>query len=113
MMTKNELLQPWTEYKRRFWKNVLGDQYESPSQCYEASSTQEIPCTQLNDSIRPTGRQLNYEPEGGPNAPDESEADRNIQKLADFIKNRKDVDDDYGNHVALPNTVPTDTGISD
>lgn len=56
----------------------------------------------VNDSIRPTGRHLEFDP------PDESEADRNIQKLADFIKNRNQ--DDDASYDALPNTVPPESG---
>lgn len=84
--------QPWTEYKRRFWKNALGDDYESPSQCMSANTQATIAntpaFTQVNSTINATmpGRQLVFDTQAA-NA--NLVADANIQKLDDFIKNRE------------------------
>lgn len=83
---------------------MLGDDYESPSQCY-AGNTQDV--SAINDSIRPSGRQLNYEePETN------TEVDRNIQKLQDFIKNRNPTENDYASNEPLPHTEPPESGKS-
>lgn len=74
--------QPWTEYKRRFWKNALGDEYESPSQSYNTTIyTQASDATQAPEPS--TSRKLTFD-----NSAAETDADKNIQKLADLIKNR-------------------------
>lgn len=81
----------------------MGDDYESPSQCY-AGNTQDV--SAINDSIRPTtsGRKLNYdEPEAN------TEVDRNIQKLKDFIKNRNPGENDYASNEPLPLTEPPES----
>lgn len=83
----------------------MGDDYESPSQCY-AGNTQDV--SAINDSIRPTtsGRQLNYDLEPEAN----TEVDRNIQKLQDFIKNRNPDENDYASNEPLPHTEPPESG---
>lgn len=82
----------------------MGEDYESPSQCY-AGNTQDV--SQINESIRLVshGRKLNYE------ASDDTEADRNIKKLADFIKNRNQEEIAYEQNLALPNTIPPESGM--
>lgn len=95
---------PWTEFKRRFWKNALGDEYESPSACYN-TNTQDV--TQVNDTSfasHATGRQLTFEP------PNEDEADRNLQKLNEFINNRQTTDNDQMHNVVLPQIGVTESG---
>lgn len=84
----------------------MGDDYESPSQCY-AGNTQDV--SAINDSIRPTtsGRQLNYDEEPEVN----TEVDRNIQKLQDFIKNRNPDENDYASNEPLPHTEPPESGM--
>lgn len=72
------LFQPWTEYKRKFWRNALGDLYESPSQCY-TTNTQAL--------------QTSYT-EAGPSQPiRDTEDDSNIQRLAEFISRRNIIND--------------------
>lgn len=94
--------QPWTEYKRRFWKAALGDDYESPSQCVSANTqatTGNTPAfTQVNSTINATvpGRKLMFDTQAA-NA--NLEADANIQKLDDFIKNRE-------NAANIPEQIP-------
>lgn len=97
------LRKPWTEYKRRFWKDALGDEYESPSACYNANTQ----VTQVNDTSiasHATGRQLTFE------SPNEAEADRNLQKLNEFINNRQTTDNDQMHNVVLPETGATESG---
>lgn len=73
--------QPWTEYKRRFWQNALGDEYESPTQCFNTTISTQVTDTQAPDPS--TSRRLNFE-----NLTTETDADKKIQELADLIKNR-------------------------
>lgn len=71
--------QQWAEYKRCFWKKRLGDNYESPS---------------------PENSPINTTPEFDPEAVNViPEADANIRKLYEFIKNRK-------NDVNIPEQIP-------
>lgn len=98
--------QPWSDIKRNFWKSALGDDYESPSQCYAAIMQKNV--TNANDSIvsRPSGRQLNFESQA------ETEADANIQMLADFINKGKQVNTETVPYADLPNTAPPESGLS-
>lgn len=104
------LLQPWSEIKRNLWKEALGDEYESPSQCYNVNMQQAGPAPvsvpNLNDSIAPraSGRQLHYD------SPEEPEADENIQMLADLIKKNKENNTEHVQYVELPNTAPPESG---
>lgn len=97
--------QPWSEVKRNMWKSALGDEYESPSQCYAANMQQNV--TIANDSIatRPSGRHLNFD------TPAESEADDNVRMLADFINKGKQGNSETVPYVDLPNTAPPESGL--
>lgn len=87
--------QPWTEYKRRFWKEALGDGYESPSQCYTQGTQAQVDATMPSSS-----RQLIYDTSP---AQKDLEADINIRKFNEFIKNRDNAADVQE---AIPGTAP-------
>ncbi|XP_055297166.1 DNA topoisomerase 2-binding protein 1-A [Sitodiplosis mosellana] len=93
---------PWSEVKRSLWKEALGDEYESPSQCYNSNIQPDV--SHVNDSVvsRPTGRVLNYDQ---PGTSGETEADEHIQALADFISKGKQGNDQQQQQYAdVPNT---------
>lgn len=94
-----------SEARRNFWKSALGDEYESPSQCY-TTNVQKNVAPSANDSIasRPSGKHLNFESQA------ETEADDNIRMLADFIKQGKQGNSETVSYVDLPNTAPPDSG---
>lgn len=97
--------QPWSEVKRSLWKAALGDEYESPSQYYSVNMQPTV--SHINDTVapRPTGRALTYE------QPGETEADKNIQALADFIKQGKKGNNEPAHYADLPNTAPFESGL--
>lgn len=68
-----DILQPWTEYKRRFWKNALGDQYESPGQ------------SQRTQALQMTNHQET--PPTQPTVSDQA-GKESLKKLNDFIRRR-------------------------
>lgn len=85
------------------WKEALGDEYESPSQCYTMNMQHD---TRVNDSVvsRPIhGRTLQYDP------PVETETDAHIQALADLC-NKKQDNHEPEQYVDYPNTMPADSG---
>lgn len=88
--------------KRRFWKDALGDEYESPSQCYTANTQKFTQINETGASLAP--RTLTFE------GNDESEADRNLKKLDDFIKNRKAEENHPVQNKLLPDTELPDSG---
>lgn len=94
-------MQPWTEYKRKFWKNALGDRYESPSQCYNEN-------TQFFKFCDPKMQKRSLDQ----SIAEDFEVDENIKKLSDFIKNRPapSHDDDEQMNI-LPETAPTMTDM--
>lgn len=101
---------PWSEVKRSLWKEALGDEYESPSQCYNSNMQQDV--SHVNDSVvsRPTGRVLSYDQ---PNTSGDTEVDANIKALADFINKGKEGNDRQQHHyIDLPNTAPLESGWS-
>lgn len=87
----------------------MGDEYESPSQCYRANLQPEPPnvLPDKNDNAfgRPAPRQLEYE------SPAETEADENIQMLADFISKGKRENNECVQYADLPNTAPLESGV--
>lgn len=91
------------------WKEALGDEYESPSQCYRANlqpeATNAMAHKTDNAYGRPAPRQLEYE------LPAETEADENIQMLADFINKGKRDNNEFVQYVDLPNTAPLESGL--
>lgn len=95
-------IQPWSEFKRKFWKEALGDQYESPSQCYTAN-TQALQTTCMDTStVADTPARA------------DPEHDTNMQKLTALI-NRKNLMDDLNvvETEPIPESMPlysTDTG---
>lgn len=101
--------QPWSEIKRNLWKEALGDEYESPSQCYNANMQNETAHTSetvvATRSTAHTGRQLHFD------SPAETEADQNIKMLADFINKGKRNSNDHAQYVDLPNTAPPESGL--
>lgn len=87
----------------------MGDEYESPSQCYNSNTHQDV--SHVNDSVvsRPTGRALTYEQ---PAESGDTEVDANIQALADFItKSKQGNDRQQHQYVDLPNTAPHESGM--
>lgn len=83
--------QPWTVYKRRFWKSALGDQYESPSQCYTVN-TQKLQTT-ITDAVEE------------PAVTDLTE-DKNLKPLTDFIKKRNILKDLSVDEDPVPDSIP-------
>lgn len=83
----------------------MGDEYESPSQCYTANMQKNV--TSANDSIasRPSGRHLNFESQT------ETEVDDNIRKLAEFINKGKQGNSETVPYIDLPNTAQTESGL--
>lgn len=71
--------------------------------CYTAN-TQDV--SHVNDTMAPklTGRQLNYDP------PNDAEADRNLQKLNEFISNRPKSDDNQIHQIILPESMTIESG---
>lgn len=92
--------------KRSLWKEALGDEYESPSQFYNANIQKNAvtPVGVDGTASRPSGRQLQFE------QPDETEPDENIQMLADFIKKGKRTNEEPDHYMDLPNTAPPESG---
>lgn len=63
--------------------------------------------THANDIVtRPTGRVLTYEQHG------DTEADANIQALADLIKRNREENNEQIPFIDLPNTAPPESGKS-
>lgn len=99
-----------SELTRRMWKEALGDEYESPSQCYNSNIEQDA--SHVNDSVvsRQTGRVLNFEE---PATSEDTEADKHIQALADLIsKGKQDNDRQQQQYADVPNTAPHESGMN-
>lgn len=71
--------------------------------CYTAN-TQDL--SHVDDTMvsKPTGRQLNYD------APNEAEADRNLQKLNEFISNRPKSEDNHIHEIIIPESMTVESG---
>lgn len=98
-----KFMQPWTEHRRKFWRQALGDRYESPSQCYN-ENTQFVKFCDEN-------LQKHLADESFTEA---LEDDEHIKKLNYLINNRPtDSDENDEKMNMLPETAPTmsDIGI--
>lgn len=87
------------------WKEALGDEYESPSQCYTANMQPHTNESVATRSTAISGRQLQFD------SPAESDAEENIQMLADFINRGKQDNNDHAHYADLPNTAPAESGL--
>lgn len=97
-----------SELTRRMWKEALGDEYESPSQCYNSNMERDV--SHVNESVvaRHTGRVLTFEE---PGTSGDTEADKHIQALADLIsKGKQDNDRQQHQYADVPNTAPHESG---
>lgn len=97
-----------SELTRRMWKEALGDEYESPSQCYNSNMEHDV--SKVNETVtsRHTGRVLHFEE---PGALEDTEADKHIQALTDLIsKGKQDNDRQQQQYADVPNTAPHESG---